>query len=207
MSVPMIELVAHLTTYIRLFHRSTDGSLTLLRTVLHDQCENSAVTNVVRFVSNSRMRCDIVEWVLSFRYARLPPSYALKLWYGAQKVVAETADKEFLQMERMKLAVNICYTLDVVYDEDVAMRLAEMESEEEAARRRVKVAVGTMLEEKEWEGDMGGGAGTCTICLEEFGIGEKVARMPCSHNFHKGCIWKWLVEECNSCPLCRCVVE
>ncbi|KAK2656489.1 hypothetical protein Ddye_009541 [Dipteronia dyeriana] len=42
----------------------------------------------------------------------------------------------------------------------------------------------------------------CSICLESVGVGEIVARMPCSHLFHTTCITRWLHQK-PSCPLCR----
>ncbi|TXG60160.1 hypothetical protein EZV62_014733 [Acer yangbiense] len=42
----------------------------------------------------------------------------------------------------------------------------------------------------------------CSICLESVGVGEIVARMPCSHLFHTTCITRWLHRK-PSCPLCR----
>ena len=51
---------------------------------------------------------------------------------------------------------------------------------------------------------------SCSICLEEFKIGEKCIKLPCKdhpHYFHKGndnCpgIMKWF-EKSNTCPVCR----
>jgi len=46
----------------------------------------------------------------------------------------------------------------------------------------------------------------CTICLEEF-IGEQEIRtLPCLHQFHKGCVDKWLYRQ-NHCPNCRAEVR
>ncbi|KAL6995098.1 RING-type E3 ubiquitin transferase [Sarracenia purpurea var. burkii] len=42
----------------------------------------------------------------------------------------------------------------------------------------------------------------CTICLEKFSVGSEIARMPCSHVYHRGCIVQWLMRR-NSCPLCQ----
>ncbi|KAK1588989.1 hypothetical protein Q3G72_029313 [Acer saccharum] len=42
----------------------------------------------------------------------------------------------------------------------------------------------------------------CSICLESVGVGEIVARMPCSHLFHTTRITRWLHRK-PSCPLCR----
>ncbi|XP_060959452.1 uncharacterized protein LOC133030658 [Cannabis sativa] len=44
---------------------------------------------------------------------------------------------------------------------------------------------------------------SCAVCLEEFGVGTKGARMPhCLHLFHVNCICNWLRKNL-SCPVCR----
>ncbi|KAM7470230.1 hypothetical protein LguiA_008413 [Lonicera macranthoides] len=43
---------------------------------------------------------------------------------------------------------------------------------------------------------------SCSVCLEEFAVGSEVARLPCSHYYHTGCIVEWL-EKSHLCPLCR----
>lgn len=42
----------------------------------------------------------------------------------------------------------------------------------------------------------------CVICLESFGMGMEVIRMPCLHVYHKDCILQWL-ERTHFCPFCR----
>lgn len=44
----------------------------------------------------------------------------------------------------------------------------------------------------------------CTICLDEYSPAVTVTRLPCSHDFHRGCIVRWLNLNVNkSCPICR----
>lgn len=45
----------------------------------------------------------------------------------------------------------------------------------------------------------------CPICLENFKKGYFKRKMPkCKHEFHKGCIDKWLYQDKNyCCPICR----
>ncbi|KAJ8620338.1 hypothetical protein MRB53_028867 [Persea americana] len=42
----------------------------------------------------------------------------------------------------------------------------------------------------------------CSICLDGYSRGMTVTQLPCSHDFHRGCIERWLPIN-NSCPTCR----
>ncbi len=44
---------------------------------------------------------------------------------------------------------------------------------------------------------------TCSICLENFNIGETIHELPCHHEYHKECVDTWLLEHSDTCPLCR----
>lgn len=46
--------------------------------------------------------------------------------------------------------------------------------------------------------------GSCSICLNQFDIGEILISLPCDkrHSFHSGCVKMWLQQQ-NSCPLCQ----
>ncbi|KAK7397840.1 hypothetical protein QQX98_012788 [Neonectria punicea] len=43
----------------------------------------------------------------------------------------------------------------------------------------------------------------CSICTEDFKVGEDVRVLPCKHQFHPACIDPWLVNVSGTCPLCR----
>ena len=45
----------------------------------------------------------------------------------------------------------------------------------------------------------------CNICLSQFQGGDNVRILPCRHEFHAGCIDKWLLEGHvrRTCPCCR----
>ena len=44
----------------------------------------------------------------------------------------------------------------------------------------------------------------CCICLETYKVNDRVGVLPCKHNFHEGCIKRWLSgDPRKSCPLCR----
>ena len=42
----------------------------------------------------------------------------------------------------------------------------------------------------------------CTVCQENYKIGDKITNLPCGHCFHKDCLVPWLRQR-NTCPLCR----
>lgn len=41
----------------------------------------------------------------------------------------------------------------------------------------------------------------CSICTEDFTVGEDVRVLPCDHKFHPPCIDPWLVNVSGTCPL------
>ena len=43
----------------------------------------------------------------------------------------------------------------------------------------------------------------CAICLERMDDGSRVARLPCQHCFHEGCIHEWALGAHCTCPTCR----
>lgn len=51
--------------------------------------------------------------------------------------------------------------------------------------------------------DASGDKVSCSVCLQDFQLGETVRSLPqCHHMFHLPCIDKWLLRH-GSCPLCR----
>ena len=42
----------------------------------------------------------------------------------------------------------------------------------------------------------------CAICLEDYGEGEKLRRLPCNHLFHTTCVDQWFGGR-KVCPVCR----
>lgn len=41
----------------------------------------------------------------------------------------------------------------------------------------------------------------CTICLEEFEVGDQMARLECFCRFHRTCIDSWFVNHPGRCPI------
>lgn len=42
----------------------------------------------------------------------------------------------------------------------------------------------------------------CVICMEEYQAGDERTMLPCWHDFHKGCVNRWLSSK-GSCPVCK----
>ncbi|TYH60833.1 hypothetical protein ES332_D07G007100v1 [Gossypium tomentosum] len=46
----------------------------------------------------------------------------------------------------------------------------------------------------------------CSICQEEYVVGDEVGRLQCEHRYHVGCIRQWLQVK-NWCPICKASAE
>ncbi|KAE8654658.1 putative Thioredoxin domain-containing protein [Hibiscus syriacus] len=46
----------------------------------------------------------------------------------------------------------------------------------------------------------------CSICQEEYFVGDEVGRLQCEHSYHVECIQQWLGLK-NWCPICKASVE
>ena len=64
--------------------------------------------------------------------------------------------------------------------------------------------LGEIFEEQELTKDMleKGEQKNCSICLDDFVVGEKIMYLPCFHYYHSKCIEKWM-QNSDKCPLCN----
>ncbi len=46
------------------------------------------------------------------------------------------------------------------------------------------------------------GQRTCSVCMEDFVVGELARKPRCNHLFHQTCLWPWL-DLNRTCPSCR----
>ena len=47
----------------------------------------------------------------------------------------------------------------------------------------------------------------CSVCYEDFTLGETVLQLPCKHCFHSNCVITWIrSRRKNTCPYCNSVI-
>jgi hypothetical protein len=46
-------------------------------------------------------------------------------------------------------------------------------------------------------------SGNCTVCLDEFELGQNITLLKCKHYFHKDCLKNWLTKQSTKCCTCR----
>jgi hypothetical protein len=98
--------------------------------------------------------------------------------------------------------------------EDVDIIITSGSAEDEIAARHpqspqerapfVSESVRGSDEEQILEGNYETNFTTCSICIDEFEVGERLRLLPrCKHVFHTECILPWLTERQGCCPLCK----
>ncbi|KAG5564349.1 hypothetical protein RHGRI_000521 [Rhododendron griersonianum] len=104
------------------------------------------------------------------------------------------------RMQQLKLShrdeVEIRLVLRSYLEEPRVSVIIPMVPGEPKGLSQVEVAV----KEKEFDGNEL--EVECPICLQGMLRGMKVAKSPCSHIFHRDCLFRWLPKDCR-CPLCR----
>ncbi|KAL1006515.1 hypothetical protein UPYG_G00073310 [Umbra pygmaea] len=77
------------------------------------------------------------------------------------------------------------------------------DEDEEHARGLTKEQIDDLATRIYGQASMEGEAGrACSVCINEYAQGNKLRRLPCTHEFHIHCIDRWLSEN-NTCPICR----
>ncbi|KAM4606607.1 E3 ubiquitin-protein ligase RNF6 [Polymixia lowei] len=77
------------------------------------------------------------------------------------------------------------------------------EEDEEHPRGLTKEQIDNLATRTYGQASLEGEVGrACSVCINEYAQGNKLRRLPCSHEFHIHCIDRWLSEN-NTCPICR----
>ncbi|GMI94779.1 hypothetical protein like AT5G24870 [Hibiscus trionum] len=79
---------------------------------------------------------------------------------------------------------------------------------EEAVSKCLKKSVyeATSLEDANVSCEVEKDDARCSICQEEYVVGDEVGRLQCEHRYHVGCIQQWLRVK-NWCPICKASAE
>ena len=90
--------------------------------------------------------------------------------------------------------------------EEVLNRKTETKRTDHPAIRRCPVMLFTeqLLESTlRSEGEeVSGDHKTCTVCWEDYAVGERIMMLPCLHWLHEDCAKDWLTR-CPECPTCQ----
>ncbi|KAL7618947.1 E3 ubiquitin-protein ligase SIRP1 [Lactuca sativa] len=81
--------------------------------------------------------------------------------------------------------------------DELLQHLSEIDPNRHGTRPAQKQAVEAMPTVKIDENSV-----QCSVCLDDFEVGNEAKEMPCKHKFHSKCILPWL-ELHSSCPVCR----
>ena len=79
-------------------------------------------------------------------------------------------------------------------------RIARISEQSARIARQIKIRSKTrVIAEEALQGDL---LNECSICLDNFDVGQKISELSCHHLFHKECLEQWMQDNHN-CPLCR----
>ncbi|PIA31069.1 hypothetical protein AQUCO_05300116v1 [Aquilegia coerulea] len=111
-------------------------------------------------------------------------------------------DNSLSEMEELQVEGDFAETI-LGLVETASMEEDTQKVQKGASRASIDALERTIFREEELKEDEDG-VTSCSVCREDFLMGEEISKMPCSssHIFHTGCIGKWL-EVSNICPLCR----
>jgi len=84
---------------------------------------------------------------------------------------------------------------------DVYERLMNVQ-EMLTARRGMATERIEQIESYKWEEAVDDAQVQCMVCLCDFEPEQTIRKLPCSHEFHVGCIDEWL-GRCTDCPICK----
>jgi hypothetical protein len=117
-----------------------------------------------------------------------------------------TMDTEFQHTRSSQDAVNGT-RLSAIPEEPQAQRASKALNERSVA---AAVATDSRAAGAAQDASASGGSGSngpegdnlgCSICTEDFLVGEDVRVLPCDHKFHPPCIDPWLINVSGTCPL------
>lgn len=109
----------------------------------------------------------------------------------------------FMAIVLLGLSVTLACTLTATLVGYLAVIFKKRRQRSECRRAVQKLKTKNYTAPLLAEGETDDGPTPCTICLEDFCVGEKVKVLPCGHEYHCECIEPWLLEKSSLCPLCK----
>lgn len=134
-----------------------------------------------------------VWWLHASRSERCP---GIELLTGA--VMALSAARAALALVAFALLFPPC---EPEFEVPEAVSMVEA-----ATHRQINTLSLVRFPSKPSESWLDAGDPTCAVCIADFCSGDLLRRLPCRHNFHKGCIDKWLLRN-KRCPLCMAAID
>ena len=132
-----------------------------------------------------------------------PSSHHAYPFHWAGNYTHNEGDHEYMTVTSLMFVVTIaaCTVLKVAcYCMDRQSRARRVINRNQIIQRRQrKLQLNTKTLTTELEDNL---LNECSICLEEFEIGNQITELPCHHPFHAHCLSLWIKENQN-CPLCR----
>ncbi|VVA92119.1 unnamed protein product [Arabis nemorensis] len=102
-----------------------------------------------------------------------------------------------------RIKVYVSPTLEVATpEEDMQVSFDEMSTIDIVRFRPAREFAVESLSRKIYKKTTTSSFDMCTICLDEFKMGERVVTLPCGHEFDDRCILQWFATS-HVCPLCR----
>ncbi|KAJ6360728.1 hypothetical protein OIU77_004694 [Salix suchowensis] len=94
----------------------------------------------------------------------------------------------FFVLAHVKMVEETVHVVEPLFDPDQNVAVSTGASKK--VLKRLKKETFCMNQEQS-NGDSSSG-GACVVCLEDFSSSAKLTKLPCSHVFHKKCIFRWL---------------
>ncbi|EPS69279.1 hypothetical protein M569_05487 [Genlisea aurea] len=144
---------------------------------------------------------------------RMPPSIALATRGRLQGLRLQLAllDREFddLDYETLRaLDADNVPTASMSEEEINALPVHKYKASGPAKHHHHQASSSAIMDQKE-DGKMGSKPTsypddelTCSVCLEQVNVGERIRSLPCLHQFHVNCIDTWLRQQ-GTCPVCK----
>ncbi|RXM92006.1 Phospholipid-transporting ATPase IB [Acipenser ruthenus] len=160
--------------------------------------DNGSTTNSFQIHTNDSNASSVS---LASRQPEAEPAAPLGVSAGTQPLGPGSGSREGRQSSRDTNNLVENGTLPI-------LRLAHFfllndDEDDEHPRGLTKEQIDNLLTRNYGEGNLEAELSkTCSVCINEYAAGNKLRRLPCSHEFHIHCIDRWLSEN-STCPICR----